>query len=100
MRVEGPTGTTREIQTPMKMVLAGLDPASSSGAEIPLMDAHEIDPNWVMAKDTYELAELKQQLKRRGYRLEIQPKLYSGRLNDGSHVIVPVHNVALKTVGL
>ncbi|MCU0707272.1 MAG: hypothetical protein MUF23_03175 [Pirellula sp.] len=100
IRVEATPGTSREFQTPMKMVLAGLDPASPSAAEIPLMDAQKIDPNWVMARDNYELAELKQQLKRRGYRLEVQPKLYSGRLNDGSHVVVPVHNVALKTVGL
>lgn len=93
-------GGMNDNSAPMKMVLAGLDNDTNSKAEIPLMDAEKVDPNWVMARDNYELAELRQQLRRRGYRLEVQPKLYSGRLNDGSHVVVPVHNVALKSVGL
>lgn len=87
-------------QAPMKMTLAGLDQSTSGSTEIPLIDADRVDPSLIMARDAYELAQLREQLKRQGYRLEVRPKLYSGRLNDGSQVVVPVHNVALKSVGL
>jgi hypothetical protein len=81
----------------MRMVFGGEDAPAS---EIPLLDAREVDPNLVFANDAYELARLKQQLHRQGHRLEVEPKLYTGRLNDGRQVVVPVHNVALKSVGL
>jgi hypothetical protein len=83
-----------------KMLLTGLGGARSPSLEIPLMDAMETDPNRVLARDARDMANLQQQLKRQGLRLDWKPRLYSGRLNDGRQVVVPIHNVSLKSVGL
>jgi hypothetical protein len=59
-----------------------------------------MDPNTLWTQDAQQLAALQQRLKREGYRMEWKPQFYSGRMNDGSQIVVPVHNVALKSVGL
>ena len=68
--------------------------------EIPVVDASDIDTRTLWARDAQELSKLQLKLEREGYRMEWEPRLYSGRLNDGRQVVVPVHNVALKSVGL
>lgn len=90
----------RDRKLPMKMVLNGPGGSEGLSLEIPVVDASEIDPKTLWARDAQELSKLQQKLKREGYRMEWQPRLYSGRLNDGREVVVPVHNVALKSVGL
>lgn len=85
---------------PMRMVLSGRGDASNPAVEIPIVDGAGIDPKTVLARDARELAQWQDSLKRQGYSLEWKPKLYSGRLNDGSQVVVPVHNVLLKPSGL
>jgi hypothetical protein len=68
--------------------------------DIPLVDARDVDPQLIMAKEAYEMARWNQQLKKRGYQVDVQPEFYSGSLDDGRRVIVPVHNVSLKPYGL
>lgn len=68
--------------------------------EIPLVDAREIDPQWIIANNSLEIAKLNQQLKRRGYEMDAKPKIYSGALQDGRRFVVPVHDVSLKPFGL
>jgi hypothetical protein len=68
--------------------------------DIPLVDARDVDPQLIMAKEAYEMARWNQQLKKRGYQVDVQPEFYSGNLDDGRKVIVPVHNVSLKPYGL
>jgi hypothetical protein len=85
---------------PMKMLLSGLGGSDMTPLEIPVVEANQMDANTLWGRDAQQLAALQQRLKREGYRMEWKPQFYSGRLNDGSHVVVPVHNVALKSVGL
>lgn len=85
---------------PMKMVLSGLGSSDKRPLEIPVVEANQMDPNTLWAQDAQQLAALQQRLKREGYRMEWKPQFYSGRMNDGSQIVVPVHNVALKSVGL
>jgi hypothetical protein len=85
---------------PMKMVLSGLGGSDKRPVEIPVVEANQTDPNTLWARDAQQLAALQQRLKREGYRMEWKPQFYSGRMNDGSQIVVPVHNVALKSVGL
>lgn len=90
----------RDLKLPMKMVLTGTGRSENTPLEIPVVEASKIDPEALWAREARELAKLQQKLKREGYRMEWEPRLYSGRLNDGRQVVVPVHNVALKSVGL
>lgn len=87
-------------QLPMKMVLSGLGGSDTRPLEIPVVEANQMDPNTLWTQDAQQLAALQQRLKREGYRMEWKPQFYSGRMNDGSQIVVPVHNVALKSVGL
>jgi len=91
------TGLVEQSQSPMRMRMVG---ANQIPREIPLLDAKDVDPNLVLANEAIEFAKLNQQLKRKGYQLDVQPQYYSGNLDDGRKVIVPVHNVSLKPYGL
>ena len=73
---------------------------SDRAIEIPLVDAREIDPQLILANNALEIAKLNQQLKRRGYELEAKPTMYSGALEDGRRIMVPIHNVSLRPYGL
>ena len=66
----------------------------------PWVDAREIDPQLILANNALEIAKLNQQLKRRGYELEARPTMYSGALEDGRRIMVPIHNVSLRPYGL
>ncbi len=74
--------------------------ASDRAIEIPLVDAREIDPQLILANNALEIAKLNQQLKRRGYELEAKPTMYSGALEDGRRIMVPINNVSLRPYGL
>lgn len=74
--------------------------SSDRAIEIPLVDAREIDPQLILANNALEIAKLNQQLKRRGYELEAKPTMYSGALEDGRRIMVPIHNVSLRPYGL
>jgi hypothetical protein len=91
------SGLSEESQSPMRMRMVG---ANQIPREIPLFDSKDIDPNLVLANEAIEFAKMNQQLKRKGYQLDVQPQYYSGNLGDGRKVIVPVHNVSLKPYGL
>lgn len=73
---------------------------SATPVEIPLVDARDIHPQWILANNDLEIAKLNQLLKPKGYQLDAKPTVYSGSLEDGRKVLVPIHNVSLKPYGL
>ncbi len=81
----------------MKMVVTG---PNDETAEIPIYDLGEIDPREMWAKEDFQIALLKEQLRRKGYQLEVRPEYYTSKLNDGRQLVVPVKNVGLKPYGL
>ena len=86
-----------EVDSPWRV---RVDSPSASPIEIPLLDAREIDPNLIFANNSFEIAKLNQQLKRKGYELDVKPSVYSGSLKDGRKFVVPIHDVSLKPFGL
>jgi len=86
-----------QFASPTRLKYSGID---QQEREIPLVDSREFDPQIVMAKEAYDAARLRQQFKRRGYHVDVQPEYYTGNLDDGRKVIVPVQNVSLKPNGL
>jgi hypothetical protein len=86
-----------QFDSPTRLRYSDIDQQSR---EIPLVDSREFDPQIVMAKEAYDAARLRQQFKRRGYHVDVQPEYYTGNLDDGRKVIVPVQNVSLKPNGL
>jgi len=73
---------------------------SATPIEIPLVDARDIDPQWLVANNSLEIAKLNQKFRRKGYELDVKPTVYSGSLQDGRRFVVPVHDVSLKPYGL
>jgi hypothetical protein len=86
-----------QLDSPTRLRYSDIDQQSH---EIPLVDSREFNPQIVMAKEAYDAARLRQQFKRRGYHVDVQPEYYTGNLDDGRKVIVPVQNVSLKPNGL
>lgn len=91
------SGASFEYVSPWRV---RVENASDRAIEIPLVDAREIDPQLILANNALEIAKLNQQLKRRGYELEAKPTMYSGALEDGRRIMVPIHNVSLRPYGL
>ncbi len=88
----------REIEYPgMKMVVTG---PNSERSEIPIYDMEEVDPTVIWAKENYEIARMNEKLRKRGYELDVRPEYYTGTLNDGRKLILPVKHVGLKPFGL
>ncbi|MCY2980648.1 MAG: hypothetical protein NTU79_18450 [Planctomycetota bacterium] len=81
----------------MKMVVTG---PNSETSEIPIYDMEEVDPTVMWAKENYEIARMNEKLRKQGYELDVRPEYYTGTLNDGRKLIVPVKNVGLKPFGL
>jgi hypothetical protein len=81
----------------MKMVVTG---PNSEPSEIPIYDMNEVDPTVIWAKENYEIARMNEKLRKRGYELDVRPEYYTGTLNDGRKLIVPVKHVGLKPFGL
>jgi len=88
---------SRTFDDRMKMVVTG---PNDETAEIPIYDLGEIDPTEMWAKEDFELSRLNEQLRRKGYQLEVRPEYYTSKLNDGRQLVVPVKNVGLKPYGL
>lgn len=84
-------------RTPYRMVLTD---STNKEAEIPIYDWDDVDPDVLAARDAYEVARINQQLRRRGYEVEVQPEYYTGKLKDGRQIVVPVRNVGIRPYGL
>ena len=81
----------------MKMVVTG---PNSEPSEIPIYDMEEVDPTVMWTKENYEIARMNEKLRKQGYELDVRPEYYTGTLNDGRKLIVPVKHVGLKPFGL
>jgi len=68
--------------------------------EIPIYDLNAIDHDVFVAREMYEVAKINQRLRKEGFELDVRPEYYTGRLNDGRQLIVPVKHVGLKPYGL
>ena len=68
--------------------------------EIPIYDLNAIDHEVFVAREMYEVAKINQRLRKEGFELDVRPEYYTGRLNDGRQLIVPVKHVGLKAYGL
>lgn len=71
----------------------------SSGYEIPVYDVNHVDPALVYAKRAYEIEKAKEQLRRKGYDLDLQHNYLTGQLQDGRKVVVPIQEVGLRPYG-
>ena len=85
------------LDTDMKMLVSGPNKEKS---EIPIYDLNAVDHDLFVAKENYEVAKINQRLRREGFELEVRPEYYTGKLNDGRQLIVPVKHVGLKPFGL
>lgn len=94
---ESPLSPSMDYQSPWRV---RVESPSSTPFEIPLVDAREIDPQLILASNDLEIAKLNQQLKRKGLQLDAQPRMYTGSLQDGRKIVVPIHNVSIKPYGL
>ena len=93
-----PNEPPREIDyRGMKMVVTG---PNSEPSEIPIYDMEEVDPTVMWAKENYEIARMNEKLRKQGFELDVRPEYYTGTLNDGRKLIVPVKHVGLKPFGL
>lgn len=72
---------------------------SGSGYEIPVYDVNHVDPALVYAKRAYEIEKAKEQLRRKGYDLDLQQNYLTGQLQDGRKVVVPIQEVGLRPYG-
>jgi len=69
-------------------------------SEIPVYDLDISDQDLFFAKENYEIAKINQRLRREGYELDVRPEYYTGKLNDGRNLIVPVKHVGVRPYGL
>lgn len=83
--------------TNMKMLVSGPNRETSV---IPIYDLDAMDHDLVIAKEMYEVARINQRLRREGFELDVRPEYYTGKLNDGRQLIVPVKHIGLKPYGL
>ena len=81
----------------MKMLVSGPNQEKS---EIPVYDMKETGHDLFLAKETYEIAKINQRLRREGYELDVRPEYYTGKLNDGRNIVVPVKHVGVRPYGL
>ncbi len=83
-------------ETDMKMLVSGPNEEKS---EIPVYDMREAGHDLFVAREMYEIAKINQRLRRDGYELDVRPEYYTGKLNDGRSIVVPVKHVGLKPYG-
>jgi hypothetical protein len=79
----------------MKMVVTG---PNSEQTEIPIYEQDELP--LMMAKDQLMISRENERLRKKGFELDVRPEYYTGRLNDGRQLVVPVKHVGLKPYGL
>ena len=94
---ESALSSSMDYQSPWRV---RVESPSTTPFEIPLVDAREIDPQLILASNDLEIAKLNQQLKRKGLQLDAKPRMYTGSLQDGRKIVVPIHNVSIKPYGL
>ncbi len=85
------------LDTDMKMLVSG---PNKETAEIPIYDLKAIDHDVFVARELYEVARINQRLRKEGFELDVRPEYYTGKLNDGRQLIVPVKHVGFKPYGL
>ncbi|MFM9064172.1 MAG: hypothetical protein ACKOOI_14245, partial [Pirellula sp.] len=85
-----------EYASPLKVPV---ESPSNTPIDIPLLDARDIDPQVIFVNNSLEIAKLNQQLKRKGYQVNIKPTVYSGSLEDGRKFVVPIHDLSLRPHG-
>ncbi len=84
-------------ESDMKMLVSGPNHVTS---EIPVYDLNASGHDLFVAREMYEIAKINQRLRREGYELDVRPEYYTGKLNDGRNLIVPVKHVGVKQYGL
>ena len=84
------------LDTDMKMLVSG---PNKETAEIPIYDLKAIDHDVFVARELYEVARINQRLRKEGFELDVRPEYYTGKLNDGRQLIVPVKHVGFKPYG-
>ncbi len=92
-----PTGLTQD-EYEKTLPVADLR-TPSSGYEIPVYDVNHVDPALVYAKRAYEIEKAKEQLRRKGYDVDLQHNYLTGQLQDGRKVVVPIQEVGLRPYG-
>ena len=85
-----------KIDTEMKMLVSG---PNKETAEIPIYDHKAIDHDVFEAREKYEVAKINQRLRKEGFELDVRSEYYTGQLNDGRQLIVPVKHVGVKPYG-
>ena len=85
------------LNTDMKMLVSG---PNKETTEIPIYDLEAIDHDVIVARELYEVARINQRLRKEGFELDVRPEYYTGKLNDGRQLIVPVKHVGFKPYGL
>ena len=85
------------LDSEMRMLVSG---PNREREEIPIYDLNAIDHDVFVAREMYEVAKINQRLRKEGFELEVRPEYYTGKLNDGRQLIVPVKHVGLKPYGL
>jgi len=92
-----PTTTRSVMDSDMKMLVSG---PNKESAEIPIYDLNATDHDLFVAREVYEVARINQRLRKEGFELDVRPEYFTGKLNDGRQLIVPVKHVGLKPYGL
>jgi len=85
------------LDSDMRMLISG---PNRQREEIPIYDLNAIDHDVFVAREMYEVAKINQRLRKEGFELDVRPEYYTGKLNDGRQLIVPVKHVGLKAYGL
>lgn len=85
------------LDSEMRMLVSG---PNREREEIPIYELNAIDHDVFVAREMYEVAKINQRLRKEGFELDVRPEYYTGKLNDGRQLIVPVKHVGLKPYGL
>ncbi len=85
------------LDSDMRMLVSG---PNKEREEIPIYDLNAIDHDVFVKREMYEVAKINQRLRKEGFELDVRPEYYTGKLNDGRQLIVPVKHVGLKPYGL
>jgi hypothetical protein len=71
----------------------------ASDRDIPIYNANEIDPTYVLARQAKEVELINNRLRQSGYEIDMRQQYMTGQLRDGRQVVVPIQQVGLKPVG-
>ena len=96
-RIDEESPLDGSLDSEMRMLVSG---PNREREEIPIYELNAIDHDVFVAREMYEVAKINQRLRKEGFELEVRPEYYTGKLNDGRQLIVPVKHVGLKPYGL